>query len=299
MKKLTVSIGIPAYNEEGNIKYLVEELLKQRIANAVLLEIIVVSDGSSDSTVNLVRSIRSSKVKIVDRKKRLGLNRTQNEILSLTSGDILVLMDADVLPLNNFLQNIISPILRDKKVGLVGADIVSAKPRTFFEKVISDSHDFKYSIYRTLNGGDNAYVCHGRASAFSKALYSKVKWPDYPAEDVFAYLTCIESGYKFVFAKNAQVLFRLPGSLGDHIKQSQRFFGEKAKMERYFSAKLVRERFYIPWHIIVISLIKSFIRNPLTISIYLTVLIYIRFVLSRFYGERSQWKMSMSTKIIK
>ena len=49
-KKLTVSVGIPAYDEEANIKSLLEAILQQRQENFILKSIIVVSDGSTDRT---------------------------------------------------------------------------------------------------------------------------------------------------------------------------------------------------------------------------------------------------------
>ena len=50
-KKLTVTIGIPAYNEEANVRNLLVSLLAQKETNFKLQEIIVVSDGSTDKTV--------------------------------------------------------------------------------------------------------------------------------------------------------------------------------------------------------------------------------------------------------
>lgn len=48
MKKLSVSVGIPAYNEEQNIASLIFGILKQKVNNITLKEIIVISDGSTD-----------------------------------------------------------------------------------------------------------------------------------------------------------------------------------------------------------------------------------------------------------
>ena len=51
MNTQSITIGIPAYNEEANIKYLLKLLLNQKIKNAAIHEVIVVSDGSTDGTV--------------------------------------------------------------------------------------------------------------------------------------------------------------------------------------------------------------------------------------------------------
>lgn len=297
MKKTSVSVGIPAYNEELNIKLLVETILKQKNTNHWLKEVIVVSDFSSDDTVRQVKKINDPRVKVVDRKVRLGLNRTQNEIVSLVSGDVLVLMDADVVPIGrDFIDQIVAPILRDENIGVVGADVVSAAPGSFFEKIIADSHDFKYSFYKRINRGNNIYVCHGRASAFPKRFYTKLKWPIYPAEDAYAYLFCLKKGYKFEFAERAKVLFRSPSNLGDHIKQSQRFFGERRNMAKYFEAKFVKHQYRIPARQMARSILLGLLKNPLTTVIFLMIATYIKLFYTKKFRENFYWNPSVSTK---
>ena len=55
MKKLRISIGIPAYNEGGNIARLLRSVLGQK-KRELIDEIIVISDGSSDNTVSEVKT---------------------------------------------------------------------------------------------------------------------------------------------------------------------------------------------------------------------------------------------------
>src|SRR3989344_8939516 len=76
-----VSIGIPAYNEEANIKNLLTALLAQKQENFELLEIIVISDGSDDNTVEQAKSLASEKISVIDGKDRKGQAQRQNEIM--------------------------------------------------------------------------------------------------------------------------------------------------------------------------------------------------------------------------
>lgn len=57
MKKLTVTIGIPAYNEEQNIGHLLVNIFNQSTSIAILDEIIIVSDGSTDNTIKAIKKI--------------------------------------------------------------------------------------------------------------------------------------------------------------------------------------------------------------------------------------------------
>lgn len=297
MKKLTVAIGIPAFNEEQNIRFLLESLSKQKIKDAILEKIVVVSDGSSDQTVSQARLVKDSRVEIIDRKKRLGLLKTQNEILKLISQDILVLLDADILPANNFLlEEIIKPIIKDKKVGLVGADTISAEPKTFFEGIIAQSHELKKNIYKKINKGHNIYLCHGRARAFSRRFYSLMKWPDSPQEDAFSYLFCIQKGFKFVFAPKAKIIFRSPSTFPDHLKQSKRFFQGKKQMEKYFPREFVRKQYKIPNGLLIQTFFNAFLNNPFAVMIYSTIVTFINLTGSKFYRHKTKWEISSTSK---
>src|SRR5262245_52847255 len=122
MNKKTLTIGIPAFNEEANIGYLLQRLLTQNIFNATLEKIIVVSDGSSDKTAKIVREIKDKRILLIENPERLGLYATQNKILENTDSDILVMFDADILPKNQYLvANLIAPIIKDNTIGVAGA----------------------------------------------------------------------------------------------------------------------------------------------------------------------------------
>src|SRR5579871_5253679 len=104
MKKVTtISVGIPAYNEEANIAQLLRLLLKQRGNNFILQKIFVISDGSSDTTAKEVAAVGSNKVYFKDDKKRLGKSARLEEIFRLNRSDVLLLMDADVIFKDDYL----------------------------------------------------------------------------------------------------------------------------------------------------------------------------------------------------
>ena len=62
-KKPTVTVALSAYNEEKNIKSFLESVLSQREESYVLKEIWVYSDVSTDKTVEIAKSIKSTKIK--------------------------------------------------------------------------------------------------------------------------------------------------------------------------------------------------------------------------------------------
>ena len=195
---IKISIGIPAHNEEDNIVFLIDALKTQKIDCGQIAEIIVISDGSADRTVELVRSIPDERIRLIVWGKREGLNSAQNKIISEATGDILVILNADILPANNmFIQEIITPILKDAGVGLVSADMTAAKPLGIFEAIIANSYEMKNNIYKALRSQDNIYLCHGQARAFSRAFYEQMHWSDEFPEDAYSYIMCAQKGFLF------------------------------------------------------------------------------------------------------
>ena len=295
---VSISIGIPAHNEEKNIAALLRYLLAQKSQGFSLEEIIVLSDGSTDETAESVQRVIDSRIRLVVSDRRKGKCQAQNKIAQMAKGDILILLDADVLPKDNdFIQNIIAPFKHDSRIGLVGANTESVKARKAFESIIARSHKAKQILYYRINGGNNIYLCHGRARAFSRALYKKIQWPDKLfSEDAFSYLFCLQNGFAFRFAKDAQVLFRSPNTLKDHLIQSRRFWNDKKNLENYFSPAFVRDNFKIPTTLMLQELIFSFFRSPLPVMASLLIAVFS--YLSRESAETSENELAESSKMV-
>jgi glycosyltransferase involved in cell wall biosynthesis len=99
MKPL-VSILIPAYNAEASIAYTLESVLAQTWQRK---EIIVINDGSTDRTGEIVRRFTSKSVKCVTTENR-GLSAAVNHALSFSQGDYIQELDADDLLLPDKLE---------------------------------------------------------------------------------------------------------------------------------------------------------------------------------------------------
>jgi len=88
-KSMSVSVVIPAFNEERALRPVVEE------CEPYADEIIIVDDGSSDSTGRIAESLVSDKVKLFRHEKNRGKVAALRTGVSHSSGDIVVFTDAD------------------------------------------------------------------------------------------------------------------------------------------------------------------------------------------------------------
>lgn len=293
----TITIGISAYNEQANIKNLLQSVLAQKQESFVIKEIIVVSDGSTDETAEIVKSFSDPRINLVKFPVRKGLMAGQNEIVTRAQSDVLALLDADVLPTSEtFLEELVRPILARTRVGITSAETVCAAPRGFFESIIVFSHELKVSMYRRINGGANIYLCHGRCRAFAKSLYKNLHWEVGYAEDAFSYLYCLQNELEFVFTPQASVLFRCPDNLSDHIKQSRRFRDGKKRMVKYFAPELVKKEYHIPLLIILKTTLSYLRKSPVKLTLYFAVYLYARFFSTYEPTNHSWFEISRSSK---
>lgn len=297
--KPTVSIGIPAYNEEANIKNLLTALLSQKQDDFEILEIIVISDGSSDNTVKEAESVPSAKISIIDNVERKGKTESQNEILKIFKGDILLLLDADIIPKEGlFVSNLVKPFSINPKVGLVGGKVSPLSSENFFEKVINFSAVMKQEIAESINDGDNIYLCHGRSRALSKDFSKQLKWPKIYGEDAYSYLISKEKGFEFYYQPEAEILYRSPQTLTDHLRQSVRFTHSQNSLNKFFNRKILKESYRIPKTILIKKALKYFLKNPILFLFYLFIY-FTAEIISKFKKETGAvWEMSPTSKIL-
>lgn len=296
-KKLSISIGISAYNEESNIGKLITNLLEQNLDGIILKEILVISDGSTDRTSLIVRSFKDKRIRLTSHKVRIGKIYGLSEIVGQATGDILIALDADVLLVSKyFLRNISKSFIKNKKVGLVGADTVSIEARSFFEKVIASSHRFKNQMYKKMNKGNNLFLCHGRGLAFSKKFYEKIEFvSDYPT-DAQTYLFCVTKGFLFKFEPRAKVLFRSPSTLKDHNKQHSRFVAGKKSFEKMFNHELVKKEYLIPLELKINHIVRYFISSPIDMISYSIIYSYLKIFNPAVESYKAKWEISSTTK---
>lgn len=107
---MKLSVIISTYNEEFTIKDCLASLKAQSYSD---FEIIVVDDGSMDSTLKL---LKESGVLFL-RQNHQGPGAARNLGAKNAKGEILVFVDADMTFDRNFLKNLTKPILNEKAKG--------------------------------------------------------------------------------------------------------------------------------------------------------------------------------------
>jgi glycosyltransferase involved in cell wall biosynthesis len=89
-----ISVVVTVYNEEDNIRPLVEQITAA-LTNYPF-EIVYVDDGSSDNTVQIIKSLNHPHLKLIELKKNFGQCPALKAGIDYATGDFIVTMDGDL-----------------------------------------------------------------------------------------------------------------------------------------------------------------------------------------------------------
>ncbi|MCX8008881.1 MAG: glycosyltransferase [Patescibacteria group bacterium] len=265
-EKKSITIGICAYNEAKNIKNLLDSIIAQKETKDFFIrDIIVVSDGSTDSIEHIVLNHGDPRVQLKFFPTREGKPTRMNYLLSNNQSDILVFFDADVVLAHPFvLKHLVLPFISSKRMGLVGGRCQPLPAETFVESAINNYIDARIAIEDRIDCAKTAYCFHGAIMAMSKEFASKLILPSSIfSDDTYIYLFARRSKYKVYYAKKAVVLYRSPQTLIDAFRQMMRHHAGTPQLYNYFLKNHVDKAFALPIHILLRIAFYQVISNPL------------------------------------
>lgn len=120
---MMISVIIPAYNAGKQIRKALDSILRQSLSD---IEVIVVNDGSTDDTAEIVRSYPDSRIRLVSQENGGPLSARKKGI-GIATGDYVIFCDADDTMRPEALRNLYSAALEND------ADIVKGKVRILRE----------------------------------------------------------------------------------------------------------------------------------------------------------------------
>jgi glycosyltransferase involved in cell wall biosynthesis len=115
-----VSIIIPAYNAERFISETIESVQQQSYNS---WELIIVNDGSTDGTKDIVENklLSDKRIRIINQKNS-GVSVARNTGMKNATGDFMAFLDADDIWLKDNLKEKISLLINDSTIDFVFSD---------------------------------------------------------------------------------------------------------------------------------------------------------------------------------
>jgi len=194
-KKPIVSIIIRTKNEEKYIKHCLKKIKQQNFKNS---EIIIVDNYSTDLTVKKALQFTKKVIKI----KNFTPGKAINEGIKVAKGNIIVVLSAHCIPVNNFwLSNLIKD-LKDKKVaGVYGRQ----EPMKYTSDI--DKRDLLtiFGLDKKVQIKDTFF--HNANSAFRKEVWNKIPFNEKITniEDRIWGEKVISMGLKIIYEPTASV----------------------------------------------------------------------------------------------
>lgn len=214
----TISIGVCVFNEEKNVRTLLNSLLAQKTTKHIL-EIIVVSSECSDRTDEIIeKDFSGSKPEIIllKQKKREGKASAINLFLEKARGEIIVLESGDTIPDENTIDKL-TEAFNNPKTGMVGGRPIP----------INDPDTFMGFTVHLLWGLHHKLAMKhpklGELVAFRSNLIKRIPI-DTAVDEAFIEALIEEKGYRLAYVSDAVVYNKGPETISDFLKQRRRIF---------------------------------------------------------------------------
>ena len=222
---MTVTVGICAYNESGNIERAVRSVFTQDLT---VDKVIVVSSGSTDGTDEIVSELTKefSNLTLIPQKERNGKNSAINLLLDNAGCDIIVLLNADnVFEDSGTLRRLLEPF-SDETVGIAGGRPVptnSTKNTAGFASVLLWNMHHHISLIRPKIGELIAF----------RDIGTRLPTDMQSDEDILK-MELEKKGFVSVYVPSAVVLNHGPETVSDFMKQRTRVNIGEMHMRRNF-----------------------------------------------------------------
>jgi len=210
-------VGITAYNEEANIGRLLQALLAQQAARAVIDEIIVVASGCTDRTEEIVLDFarRDPRVRLLTQATREGKASAVNLLLRSAESEMIVLESADTLPLPGTIDALLAPLV-DPQAGMVGGRPVPTNSRETFMGYASNL------LWEMHHQVSLRHPKMGELIAF-RNVFKQIPC-DSAVDEASIEPLIVGQGWRLAYAPEAVVRNRGPETVHDFIKQRRRIF---------------------------------------------------------------------------
>ena len=231
-----VSVCLPTYNGADYIEEALRSILNQTYQD---FELLVVDDGSTDTTLDIVQSISDPRIQLHRNPERLGIPANWNRCLELAAGEFVCLFHQDDVMLPENLERKIQLLSADETVGFVHSAVETlveeSAPSSFADWIEDATEDMVWDgpeYFRTLLLNGNR-VCAPTVLARRSALLEQGGFdPDLGFACDYAMWLRLCLTYRVGFLVRPLVCYRWHGGNASHAYQFERGADEITKAAR-------------------------------------------------------------------
>lgn len=256
LNNVKVEIILNVFNAQDIIDTFFQSLSKQTFKD---FSIIVVDDGSTDQTIKKVEEYKSNFNMRIVKRDHEGLQKARKYGVENAKGDIIIILDADLILDKNAIKELLAPF-KNIKVGGVGGVLKNTK-RNLVESSYGSLRNLFYSLKTKENGTD---WISGGFSAVRTSIVKKVGGyvDTQSSEDIDISWKIKNGGYKLVLNNKAIAYHRDPTSFKEVWKREKNtgyreFFLTKSHLKESLKPRRIL-RFYPFFLPIIIPLLFIF-----------------------------------------
>jgi cellulose synthase/poly-beta-1,6-N-acetylglucosamine synthase-like glycosyltransferase/peptidoglycan/xylan/chitin deacetylase (PgdA/CDA1 family) len=236
-----VSVIVPAYNEAANIAATVLSLVDSDYPH---LEIIVVDDGSTDGTAEIVHRLRLPAVRVIE-QDNAGKPAALNTGLRAARGRIAVLVDGDTVFEPTTLYNLVQGFA-DPSVGAIAGNTKVANRKGFLGRWQHLEYVIGFNLDRRFFDVAGCMpTIPGAIGAFRMEVLQRIRGvpADTLAEDTDLTLAVLRAGWRVTYEEHAIAWTEAPASLRQLWRQRYRWcYGTMQAMWKHRHAIVERNR---------------------------------------------------------
>jgi cellulose synthase/poly-beta-1,6-N-acetylglucosamine synthase-like glycosyltransferase/peptidoglycan/xylan/chitin deacetylase (PgdA/CDA1 family) len=218
---LPVTVVVPAYNEAANIAATVQSLAD---SDYPYVEIIVVDDGSTDRTFDIVQRMRLPGVHVI-RQENAGKPAALNTGLEAARGALVVLVDGDTVFEPDTLYNLVQGFA-DPSVGAIAGNTKVANRKGFLGRWQHLEYVIGFNLDRRFFDVAGCMpTIPGAIGAFRMEVLQDVRGvsADTLAEDTDLTLAVLRAGWRVTYEEHARAWTEAPSTLRQLWRQRYRW----------------------------------------------------------------------------
>jgi glycosyltransferase involved in cell wall biosynthesis len=228
-----VTIGLPTYNARGTVVAALRSVFAQSLRD---WELVIVDDGSTDGSGELLKSIRDPRVRFISGEQNLGLASRLNQIASLARGQYLARMDADDIQHPLRLQQQLQYLETHRDCAVLGTAIASIDLESRLQGWRAGASSVQ-SLEETLRSAPmNHATVVGRTAWFQANSYNS---NFRRSEDLDLWCRTCESG---AFANLPDILYFVRENGYGHIRKHLASGLDKRRIVRRYSTEIGSDR---------------------------------------------------------
>lgn len=216
-----VTVVVAARDEEINIKARIENLLDQEYPED-MLEIIVVSDGSTDRTVEIARSFE--RVRVLESHVGVGKAGALNLGVAHASHEIIVFADARQRFDRNVVAELVS-LLADEGVGAVSGELMIEPGIEDVARGVGEGVGMYWTYEKLIRRGESAVAsvvgATGSIYAIRRELYTPLA-PHTLLDDLVVPMRIVMAGRRVIFCRSARAYDLTSASAGHEFTRKVR-----------------------------------------------------------------------------